>query len=163
MVQERDSYTMDEKEKKVLLRLQNLCVRRECCESDIHSKALKAMDGDPEAADRILKSLVEDKFISNLRYASAYAREKASISGWGSVKIRYMLSAKGIGKDTISQALEEIDEASAQEKLERLLAAKYRLVAEDKDSKLKLLRYALSRGYNYDEVRPVVEKITKNR
>ena len=153
---------MDEKEKKVLVRLQNLCVRRECCESDIYSKALKAMEGDSDAADRILKSLVEDKFISNLRYASAYAREKASISGWGSVKIRYMLAAKGVDSDTISEALEEIDETSANEILEKILAAKYRMVAEDKDCKLKLLRYALGRGYNYEEVKSVVDDIIKS-
>ena len=45
------------------------------------TKALKAMDGDGDAAEQIVASLVSDRFVDDLRYASAFAREKASISG----------------------------------------------------------------------------------
>ena len=59
---------------KVLSRLQAQCSRREFCTSDIRAKALKSMEGDAEAADRIVTSLKEDKFVDDLRYASAFAR-----------------------------------------------------------------------------------------
>ena len=42
---------------KVLSRLQAQCSRREFCTSDIRAKALKSMEGDAEAADRIVTSL----------------------------------------------------------------------------------------------------------
>ena len=86
---------------KVLSRLQAQCSRREFCTSDIRAKALKSMEGDAEAADRIVTSLKEDKFVDDLRYASAFAREKASLSGWGAQKITYALICKGIDRQVV--------------------------------------------------------------
>ena len=65
---------------KVTDRLRNLCSRREYCSSDILKKALTALEGDREAAEQILKTLVSEKYVDDLRYAAAYAREKAMIS-----------------------------------------------------------------------------------
>ena len=45
---------------------------------------------------RIVAALVEDGYADDRRYAAAFAREKSSITGWGPVKIRMALSAKGI-------------------------------------------------------------------
>ena len=146
-------------EKSVLSRLQNQCSKREFCRSDIFQKAKKAMDGDAAAATRIVDSLVKEKYVDDLRYASAFAREKSSLSGWGKVKISYMLTGKGIDKATIAAALEEIDPDSSEKKMESVLRAKFRTLEGEKDAYLKLLRFALSRGYNYDEVKPVVDTI----
>ena len=124
-------------------------------------KLLKSMEGDAEAADRIVNSLKEDKFVDDLRYASAFAREKASLSGWGTQKITYALICKGIDRQVVTEALSEVDENAAGRKLESVVAAKYRLLAEDPQCKLKLIRFALGRGYGYDEVKSVVDKVMK--
>lgn len=150
-----------DKYSKVLSRLQAQCSRREYCTSDIRAKALKSMEGDEEAADRIVTSLKEDKFVDDLRYASAFAREKASLSGWGTQKITYALICKGIDRQVVTEALSEVDENAAGRKLESVVAAKYRLLAEDPQCKLKLIRFALGRGYGYDEVKSVVDKVMK--
>ena len=94
---------------KVLDRMMVLCSRREYCRSDIMKKVVMALDGNREEAVRLIDRLVSDKYIDDSRYASAYARDKASIAGWGPVKIRYMLLSKGISEDIISAALEDID------------------------------------------------------
>ena len=83
-------------EKKVLERLQRQCARMESCAFDVRRKALKAMEGDADAADRIVSSLVADRFVDDRRYAAAFAREKSSLQGWGTVKIRFQLRGKGI-------------------------------------------------------------------
>lgn len=152
---------MDEKAKKVLGRLQNQCARREYCTADIMEKAIKAMEDDREAAAEIVASLKEDGYVSDLRYASAFAREKASLTGWGPVKIRFALAAKKIDRDTIAAALEEIDSDKADEKLQRLLEQKWHTLQDDPQGKLKLLKFALSRGYNYDQVRDLAEEICR--
>ena len=146
-------------EKKVLDRLQRLCSKAEYCTSDIRRKALKALEGDAAAADRIVNSMVKEKYVDNLRYSSAFAREKSSLQGWGAIKIRFALRGKGISDETISEALEEIDGEQASKKMEKLLEAKYKSLAQDPTGKLKLLRYALGRGYSYDEVAPAVERL----
>lgn len=146
---------------KVTDRLRNLCSRREYCSSDILKKALTALEGDREAAEQILKKLLSEKYVDDLRYAAAYAREKAMISGWGETKIRYMLSAKRISRDIITQALAEIDEDKADSRLQKLLENKARSLKDDPQIRLKLLRFALGRGYQYDDVAPVIDSLLR--
>lgn len=147
---------------KVLDRLRRLCSRREYCCQDILKKASEALDGDKAKAQEILEVLKSEKYVDDLRYASAYARDKASIAGWGEVKIRYMLSAKGIAKDVIAQALEEIDAGRAESRLEKLLENKWKSLMEDPQGKIKLIRFALGRGYGYEEVSALITRICRD-
>ncbi|MBE6239211.1 MAG: RecX family transcriptional regulator [Bacteroidales bacterium] len=146
---------------KVLDRMRCICSRREYCRSDILKKALKALDGDRVKAEKIVETLVKEKFIDELRYSSAFARDKASLAGWGETKIRYMLSSRGIPKEVITLALEEIDVEKAAGKLEKLMANKYKSLKDDPQCRMKMLRYALGRGYDYEEVSSVVDKLVR--
>ena len=148
---------------KVLDRMRNLCSRREYCRADIMKKAMSALDGDRETAEKLVEILVTEKYIDELRYASAFARDKSSISGWGETKIRYMLSSKGIPREVIDKALEEIDESKAMTRLEKLLDNKYRSLKDDPQCRLKMLRFGLGRGYGYDEVSEVLGLLMKNK
>ena len=143
-------------------RLRRLCSRREYCTYDVRKKAMAALDGDSEAAEKVVAALVADKYVDNLRYATAYAREKAMISGWGETKIRYMLSGKRIERDIISQALMEIDESKADSRLQKLLENKAKSLKEDPQIRLKLLRFALGRGYQYDDVTQAIDKLLRD-
>ena len=144
---------------KILNNLRRQCSRREYCTEDVLSKAEKALEGNREEAQKILQTLIAEKYVDDLRYAEAYARDKSSIAGCGEVKIRYMLSAKGIDRDVISKALEEIDEKKADERLHKLLENKYRTLKDDPQWRMKLLRFALGRGYSYDEVNSVLKSL----
>ena len=153
----------DMEEKKVLERLQRLCSRAEYCSSDVRRKALKALEGDGEAASRIVDSLLRDRFVDDGRYSAAFAREKSSLQGWGEVKIRFMLRSKGIPDEIISEALQEIDQSKAERKLDKLVADKARLLEGDPQKRLKLLKYALGRGYSYDEVEEAIARLAQPR
>lgn len=142
----------------VTARLQALCAKREYCRSEILKKAVAALDGDAEGAAGIVNELVADKFVDDARYAAAFAREKAALTGWGPAKIRYALMMKGIGKAEIAAGLEEIDGNSARARLSRLVAAKAKTLQGDPYIKFKLIKYALSRGYGYDEVADIVSE-----
>ena len=119
------------------------------------------LEGNAAEAGEILEHLISEKYVDDLRYASAYARDKASISGWGATKIRYMLSAKGISPDVISQALEEIDASKAQVRLDKLLENKFKSLKDDPQCKLKMLRFGLGRGYAYEDVASVVDALIR--
>ena len=149
-------------EKRVLERLQRLCARAEYCSFDISRKALKSMEGDEKAAARIVASLVNDRFVDDARYAGAYAREKTTLQGWGPLKIRYGLRMKGITGQIVDEAIAEAGAGeNAFARMEKLLAAKARTLRGDPSAKPKLMRYALGRGYTYDQAEPVIEKILK--
>ena len=137
---------------KCLARLQRLCSRAEYCSADIYRKALKDLEGDAGEASRVVASLKEDRYVDDARFASAFAREKASLQGWGPVKIRFQLRGKGISDVDISAALAEIDTQKADARLEKLLLEKQRSLEGDPQARLKLIRFALSRGYEYGAV-----------
>ena len=146
---------------KCLSRLQRLCSKAEYCRSQMYTKALRDLEGDTSAAKRVVDALVADKYVDDARYASAFAREKASIQGWGPVKIRFQLRSKGISDADIASGMSEIEEPKAARKLESVLAAKYRTLQEDPQCKLKLLKFALSRGYEYGDVAAAVDSVMK--
>ncbi|MDE6872792.1 MAG: RecX family transcriptional regulator [Bacteroidales bacterium] len=168
---------------KVLDRMRRLCSRREYCSADIRAKVAAALapgcgDGDSgqagedmgRAIEEIMSSLLSDRYVDDLRYATAFARDKSSLAGWGETKIRYALSAKRIDKDVISAALDEIDDGKASARLEKLLETKYRSLCRTSSSsgtpadggqiRLKLLRFALSRGYSYEEASSVIGRLS---
>ena len=147
---------------KCLSRLQRLCSKAEYCRSQMYTKALRDLEGDADAAKRVVDSLVADRYVDDARYASAFAREKASIQGWGPVKIRFQLRSKGISDADIASGMSEIEQPKAARKLESVLAAKYRTLQGDPQCKLKLLKFALSRGYEYQEVSSILDLIIKN-
>ena len=146
---------------KVADKMRRLCSRREYCVSDIRKKLMVQLEGNAAEVGEILEHLISERYVDDLRYASAYARDKASISGWGSTKIRYMLSAKGISQDVISQALEEIDASKAQVRLDKLLENKFKSLKDDPQCKLKMLRFGLGRGYAYQDVASVVDALIR--
>lgn len=142
-----------------LSRLQKLCSKAEYCRADVYRKALKDLEGDAEAAGKVVEQLVADKYVDDARYASAYAREKAGLQGWGPVKIRFQLRAKGVSDQVIAAALEEVEPDRAADKLERLLAAKARTLQGDPQFRLKLIKFGLSRGYEYETVEEALKKL----
>lgn len=141
--------------------MRGLCSRREYCSSDIMKKSMALLDGDERAAAEVLAVLVKDKYVDDFRYASAYARDKSAISGWGAMKIRHALALKSIPRDIVSAALEEIDGERAHGRLAKLMEAKKRSLKDDPQARMKMLRYGLGRGYGYDEVSKVIETLLK--
>jgi regulatory protein len=148
---------------KVADKMRRICSRREYCVADIRKKLMMQLEGNAGEVNDILQLLISEKYVDDLRYASAYARDKSSISGWGLTKIRYMLSSKGIASDVIQQALAEIDTGRAQNRLDKLMENKFKTLKEDPQCRLKLLRFGLGRGYGYEEVALVVETLLKGK
>ena len=73
-----------------------------------------------------------------------------------------MLSAKGVARDVIIEALAEVDDAKASDRLVKLLENKYKALKDDPQCKIKLLRFALGRGYSYDEVKEIIDVFMKS-
>lgn len=143
----------------VTSRLMALCSRREYCSSDIYKKALDALEGNADEAGKVLERLQDEKYVDDRRYARAYARDKASIAGWGSVKIRYMLSAKGLARDVIDEALAEVDSDTSDRRFEKLMLAKCRSLKGSDDVRLKLIRFAAGRGYGYEQASSMADRV----
>lgn len=137
-----------------------LCSGSEHCLSEIEEKLEKwgALAPDRE---KILGYLVDEKYIDHLRYARAYARDKFRYNHWGRYKIRQMLRMQDIEEQYIRQALEEIDEEEYLSTLRHILEQKDRQL-HDQDPyqrKGKLVRHAVSKGFEMDVVMDTVEDL----
>ena len=144
--------------------LMNLCVKAERSEFDVR-RLLERWGVAEEERQRIVDTLVRERFVDNRRYAEAYVREKVRFSGWGRYKIRAALRAKRIDESIVEEALEQVDGASMREKLEHRLQMKMnRTKSRDAyDLRGKLVRYGAGLGFDTDTVLEVVERLMKER
>lgn len=145
-----------------LTALMRLCARAEKSTGD----ALRLMNTwgvEEQAQQKVLKHLIDQHFIDNTRYASAFVREKVRLSGWGALKIRAALQRKGIDRQIIAEALSEIDDTTMSNRLEEQLKRKSKSTkyATQYELKTKLIRYGLSLGFNYETVITAASKLTK--
>lgn len=134
--------------------MSNICARAEYCRSDMLKKMMKweLPDG---AEERILRRLEKERYIDENRYAHAFVRSKFRFNRWGSAKITRELKMKGIDEEDIMDAMNEIDEEESDSMLKALLESKMRTVKHKSEYELyvKLLRFAVSRGFSIDSAR----------
>ena len=111
----------------------------------------------------VLDKLVEMRFIDNARYAEAYTREKSQLAGWGARKIAQNLYQKGVSKDIVAKTLAMLESDDQRAMLEKRLQRKLPTIkaTTDYERRGKLLRYALSLGYDYDMVISVIDTLLR--
>ena len=142
--------TVDE----VLYKLAARCSVSEQCLSDIDTKLAK-YDLTEEEKTRIVRHLVEEKYVDDHRYAEAFVRDKYRFNKWGRIKIAQGLRMKGIDKGTIDTAMEAIDEQEYIEILRDLIKSKRRSTKGKNDYEIngKLIRFATGRGFEFKAIR----------
>ena len=138
----------------ILYRLAAKCSVSEQCLSDIEAK-LSRYDLTEEERTRILRHLVEEKYVDDRRYAEAYVKDKYRFNKWGRIKIAQGLRMKGIDNETIKSAMEAIDEEEYQEILRDLIKAKRRSTRGSSEYEIngKLIRFATGRGFEFAAIR----------
>ncbi len=143
-----------------LTTLMDRCAKAELARSDAR-RLLYRWGVGPEEHPRIIETLVEQRFIDENRFASAYVREKARLSRWGIYKIRTGLKAKQIPDEIIADALTQLEEMDMGQKLEELLRKKMRTVKAKTPYELrgKLLYYGTSQGFDHSEVADLLDQL----
>lgn len=132
----------------VLDKMAKYCAYQERCVKDVTDK-LKTFDISPKDKDEILNYLIDNRFVSNERFARAFVRGKINQSGWGLNKIRFHLIQKGIDKEIIEESLQGADEEMYRLRLIEVLKSKAKTVKAENDfeKKRKLAAYAMQRGF----------------
>lgn len=136
-----------------LQRAAGLCCQSEHCVADITEKLLR-WGVSREDSDRIIDRLIDKKYIDESRYALAYVRDKVRFSHWGRVKIKSMLRMLRISEQDISNAFDSFDEEEYLGVLEGVIESKRKTLpdAESYASRVKLIRFALQRGFEMHEI-----------
>ncbi len=161
--------------KRILEKMRSRCAVREYCSSDVAEKVSEQLRSedlpwpDDEIVEAVLSCLKSESFLSDERYAVAFARDKAYLTGWGTNKIRMALFAKHLDEATVNEALAKVDATAVQNQLERLLIKKLHSLrssrsgatASEMEIRAKLIRFGLGRGYPYDSVYSAADEVLK--
>ena len=145
-----------------LASLQRLCARAERSSGDA-LRLMATWEVDPAKRQEVLQRLIADRFIDDRRYAEAFVREKTSLSSWGEYKIRATLKRKGISDEIIAEVCNSSETLHTTERLSQRLQRKARTYNYKTlyELKTKLLRHALSLGFQMDEALEGVEQVMK--
>ena len=145
-------------EEEALNRMAAYCSAAEHCKAEVNEKLQKW--GLPyDVINRIIDRLVVEKFIDEERYCRAFVNDKFRFAKWGKMKIAQGLYMKKIPSDVAWRHLNEIDEEEYLSILRDLLASKRKSIHAKDDYELngKLMRFAVSRGFEMDDIRRCVQ------
>ena len=137
--------------KEMLSRAAAYCASAERCRQDVMEKLLK-WDCPEDDATEIIDFLYRENYLSDERYCRAFANDKLNFQGWGKKKIQAMLQLKHLPRNIISATLQDIDEQHYRQRLSDILKAKKKTTPDMQ----KLIRFALSRGFDYEDIKSVL-------
>lgn len=141
-----------------LQRLSALCASAEHCEYEMTEK-MRKWEVEESDRERIMEYLRKAKFVDDERYARAFVKDKIKYNKWGRRKVEQGLWAKHIAEDIRQRVLDEVDESQYKSVLTDLMKSKRRSIkaANDYEMNRKLIKFALSRGFDYSIVRHCID------
>lgn len=143
-----------------LSRAASLCSGSEHCSSEIRKKLL-LWGLSQTQAEKAIEYLTNEKYIDSKRFCRAYCLDKFRYNHWGRIKISQVLRLLEMDSSDISEGIEAIPEEEYQEVLQHILEQKNKQL-RDSDPyirKGKLVRHALSRGFETNLILEAAEKL----
>lgn len=149
-------------EQEAYQKLSALCALAEYCCWDMMKKMknweFEDNDCKDEIKEHIISKLVSERFIDESRFAKAFVRDKFRYNHWGVVRIQQELKMRHIAQKHIDIAIQEIDDDDNLDTLRDIIQKKKSSVKgkSDYEIKVKLIRFAVGRGFKMDDVIKIV-------
>ena len=130
------------------------CSTAERCRSEVSEK-LQRWSVSYAIINKVIDRLIDGGYINEERYCRAFIRDKYRLEKWGKQKIAKALYVKRIPQHIFNTQWDVIDNDEYQSILHKLLQNKRKSIHADDEKSLneKLIRFALSRGYDYNDIR----------
>ena len=152
-----------------LARCAELCNRCEQCTPDLIEK-MKRWGLGYRDAQKVIEELEEMRYVDDHRFVRAYAHDKVCFSGWGRYKVERGLMMKRLPRTLVGEAMEGVEEEEYHDVACRVTASKLRQLRTDNpdyETKVKVLRHVLQRGFEMDvarrALREVLERLERER
>ena len=138
----------------IIFKLEAFCAYQERCTQEVRMK-LDRLGADESLSLEVIKHLKENRFLDEKRFVEAYVQGKLRIKKWGRQKIKAALFQKRIDAKLIQEGIYAfISDEEYQGVIESLIERKNRELSSEKNAQIKkqkLMRFLLSRGFQYDE------------
>ena len=131
-----------------LSRARKFCALQERCTWEVKTKLLEWCD-DEVVRDEIINQLINERFLSEQRFAELFVRSKVSQKHWGRFKIGFELHKRFIPSHIIEEALNKVDENQYLENFLFLKLKKEKETIEEEDymKEMKVKAYLTTKGY----------------
>jgi len=110
--------------------------------------------------DEIISTLIEEDYLNEERFATAFARGKFRMKQWGRVKIKYELKQKQVSEYNIKKALKEIDETVYSDTLKKLYEERWESLKGEKNRFIKMTKtrdYLVQKGYEHALINEIMK------
>lgn len=116
---------------------------------------------DDVAQARCMAYLVREKYVDDTRYARFFINDKLKYNKWGRRKIEQALWQKGIDREVSAPLLDEVEDRLYMEVLLPMMREKWKAIRAKStyERSMKLIRWAMGRGYGYDLVKRCAEEM----
>lgn len=143
--------------------MKNWCAYQERSQFEVRNKLVEYGIFNEEA-ENIISQLIQENFLNEERFALAFARGKFRIKRWGRIKIKLELKQHKVSEYCISKALKQIDGNEYFATLEKIIEKKTKEIKESNKIKkqYKIIKYAMSRGYEQDIIMDAIKKLENN-
>jgi len=139
-------------------KLAALCARSEHCQQEMFDK-MRQWGVDEEEQAKVMARLVEERYVDDERFTRAFVNDKVRYAKWGRRKIEQALWMKRIDEQLARTVLDEVPDEDYIAILRPALKQKRRSTkaASEYEMTMKLIKYALSRGFTMDVIKQCME------
>ena len=147
-------------EQEALFRLTALCSQAEHCSYEMTEKMRKWQISD-EAQARIMKHLVEERYIDDERFCRYFVKDKIRYNKWGRRKVEQALWAKHIDSDISKTILDEVDDEEYINILRPMIKSRRKQMKDmsEYEANARLMRWAIGRGFTFDIIRQCIDGV----
>jgi regulatory protein len=148
---------------KTLDRAMNMLEFRSRATKELGQK-LKQKGEQKEHIDEALERLTKAGFLDDANYARQFTRSKITSSGFGSRRVSFELSRRGVSREVTSQAIADVkehDQVDEKETLEKAAIKKLRSLAryEPDVQKRRLYGFLARRGFSGEDISKAMKKL----
>lgn len=136
------------------------CAYQDRCHYEVEKK-LNDFFLIPEARDEILLFLIQHNFLNEERFAKNFAYSKFYYKKWGRNKIEIELKKRNIYERLIATGMQEIDPDDYHTVFRELAEEKAKSISGKTayERNVKLTRYLLQKGYEYELVKECIASL----
>ena len=151
---------MKKSKEEALYLLAAYCSKAERCEYDLYKK-MRLWELDASVQASLIQYLRKEGYLNDERYLRSFVNDKFKYNKWGSVRINHELKLRKFSDSQIKEALSILDEDQTHSQLTDILSKKLKNLSykDSYDRNAKLVRFAMSRGYDLGLIMKILKQI----
>ena len=134
-------------ESELRLRISSYCAYQERSLRQVKEK-IALLNNDVKVNERVIKWAVEEKFVSESRFAENYVHGKFHLKKWGRYKIKAGLKSHDISMNIIEKSISQLDSEKYLETLVSLGIKKFQALKKSPKNRWQLTEnYLIGKGF----------------